>query len=581
MKKDIFNEAMNSVDSDLIAEHMAQKAVGEPKRNSAYIRVAVAAAIAALVAVSAVAAVLSRNEPGQPGAESRTDIPSDAVADNSANTESRAEIPSGAVADNSANGEPSEYAPEGSRAVDGDDGPLDGPQGNDVSVPDIPAPFAPLYFDHDAICLLGARGSEAEYIVGINVSATEYWNGAAVTPQLKYALETYPDDKILITVVPAIDAAEFPDGLVAKTDYVYEGRTLNEWHKIRQQANDKYYNLLLPLFYFCDLLDDPELTLEELREKFDYFDGSDLTADYAKQYLKENPAHELDLDTERVRNDCAAAEQRLKDIDETIKKANSAYREEYGIITAVPQEIYDDWLSFCNKAGIETVVEKYGAYAVFTSDDFKALIDMMIAQTDGKSSLSSLSSYRFSIAYRAEPVRSAPRTTQLVIESKAQGVAAEFVLDDMRPEGYEVKEGVPDRNGYLGSALAWKLYLSDDENEKFNVLLLAFNEAAENLSEYCEEICGEEITEEPLLVNGNSYDNAKVRFARLTKEEILLFAELRVSCAYVGSGIYGNNFDLSTEEGILNFCEKSGDMFVFSTETTGTIEAHPDLIVTE
>ena len=200
---------------------------------------------------------------------------------------------------------------------------------------------------------------------------------------------------------------------------------------------------------------------------------------------------------------------------------------------------------------------------------------MMIAQTDGESSLSS---YRFSIAYRAEPARTAPRTTQLVIESKAQGVAAEFVLDDMRPEGYEVKEGVPDRNGYLGSALAWKLYLSDDENEKFNVLLLAFNEAAENLSEYCEEICGEEITEEPLLVNGNSYDNAKVRFARLTKEEILLFAELKVSCDYVGSGIYGNNLDLSTEEGILNFCEKSGDMFVFSAET---IEADPDLIVTE
>ena len=282
MKKDIFNEAMNSVDSDLIAEHMAQKAVGEPKRNPAYIRVAVAAAIAALVAVSAVAAVLSRNEPGQLGSESRAEIPSDAVADNPAD------------------GEPSEYAPEGSRAVDGDDGPEDGPQGNDVSVPDIPAPFAPLYFDHDAICLLGARGSEAEYIVGINVSATEYWNGAAVTPGLKYALETYPDDKILITVVPAIDAAEFPGGLVAKTDYVYEGRTLNEWHKIRQQANDEYYNLLLPLFYFCDLLDVPELTLEELRAKFDYFDGSDLTADYAKQYLKENPAHELDLDTERV-----------------------------------------------------------------------------------------------------------------------------------------------------------------------------------------------------------------------------------------------------------------------------------------
>lgn len=161
----------------------------------------------------------------------------------------------------------------------------------------------------------------------------------------------------------------------------------------------------------------------------------------------------------------------------------------------------------------------------------------------------------------------------LTILDLSQGNPGEFAGDMHRPEGFHEN---------IGSALALKMSITDDESYKFSVLIRISEGSTleQTLSRANESLNTAIEPADAVTVNiSGDFDTADRYFFRLTAEQIVALAESGTWCLYVGSG-QGDHKDVNwdTRDGINTYCELEGDMYVLAGDG---IEAHPDIGVDE
>lgn len=148
----------------------------------------------------------------------------------------------------------------------------------------------------------------------------------------------------------------------------------------------------------------------------------------------------------------------------------------------------------------------------------------------------------------------------------------EFAGDMHRPEGFHKN---------IGSALALKMSVTDDEGYLYSVLIRipegsTLEEALRLANEHLQSpISAVDVLS--LRVSGGLEEAGF--FCRLTSAQIVALAESGTWCLYVGSG-QGDPRDMNwdTKDGINTYCELNGDMYVLAG---GGIEAHPDIGIDE
>lgn len=147
----------------------------------------------------------------------------------------------------------------------------------------------------------------------------------------------------------------------------------------------------------------------------------------------------------------------------------------------------------------------------------------------------------------------------------------EFVIDLYRPEGY---------SEWIGSALALKMELSEDENERFRVIVSHWNRSLEEVIAEVNPSLSDPIDFtafrtvnfvdiiDPDLIPSDyetSLHHSPAYYGTLTAAQILALAnsQYRIRCMYVGSG-EGDRRDAGwdTPEGINIYCELLGDEMV-------------------
>lgn len=132
----------------------------------------------------------------------------------------------------------------------------------------------------------------------------------------------------------------------------------------------------------------------------------------------------------------------------------------------------------------------------------------------------------------------------------------EFVGDIYRPDGYDM---------CIGSALALKINISEDKEERFSVVFYSFE--GMNIDKVIKSF---NINVDDIYVLEDKNDKWESYLSYLTAEQIFGMAADGIRCVYVGLGkeIWGN-IDRNWEDKkyIDNFCEKNGDMMIFSDES--------------
>lgn len=145
----------------------------------------------------------------------------------------------------------------------------------------------------------------------------------------------------------------------------------------------------------------------------------------------------------------------------------------------------------------------------------------------------------------------------------------EFVGDMYRPEGY---------SSYIGSALALKMSITEDENYKYSVIIKTYPNNLRNIDALSTETGI--VFDEYCIVNDKYYEELGYKYiyyAFLTREQIFKLVEKNVECLYVGNGNNGKekpNVDWESHEWIDWFCENTGDMYVIENSN---IIYNPDI----
>lgn len=134
----------------------------------------------------------------------------------------------------------------------------------------------------------------------------------------------------------------------------------------------------------------------------------------------------------------------------------------------------------------------------------------------------------------------------------------EFAADMYRPDGY---------NDNIGSALALKLSLADNTDSRYNVIIIvhgSVNNYIDAANKQTKEIIsGSDLIE--VTINGEL--NSNYYYAALNADQIRSLAENGARVKYVGSGEGDvKRINWNTPEGINEFCELMGDMYVFRRE---------------
>ena len=134
----------------------------------------------------------------------------------------------------------------------------------------------------------------------------------------------------------------------------------------------------------------------------------------------------------------------------------------------------------------------------------------------------------------------------------------EFAADMYRPDGY---------NDNIGSALALKLSLADNTDSRYDVIIIVHGSVNNYLDaankQTKEIISGSDLIEVTIngVVNSNYY------YAALNADQINSLAVNGARVKYVGSGEGDvKRINWNTPEGINEFCELMGDMYVFRGE---------------
>lgn len=146
----------------------------------------------------------------------------------------------------------------------------------------------------------------------------------------------------------------------------------------------------------------------------------------------------------------------------------------------------------------------------------------------------------------------------------------EFAGDMHRPEGYHEN---------IGSALALKMSLNEDEDYQFNTIVYSYGNTIEAVVEMANSTSGQklDISEWTEVRTAGSESTIEKYYNSFTSEEIHALANAGARCMYVGSG-KGDVTSMSwnTSEGIDTYCELNGDMYIGSGEE---IQENPDVIM--
>lgn len=156
--------------------------------------------------------------------------------------------------------------------------------------------------------------------------------------------------------------------------------------------------------------------------------------------------------------------------------------------------------------------------------------------------------------------------------SLAKDGAGEFAADMYRPEGFNV---------HIGSALALKMRITEDADQKFPVLVsisgkISHEEAVKKTNSVLDDPIN--IDEALPVYFADDLGSAENKFYYLlTANQITALADNGAMCFYIGSGegVY-DDINWDTNEGISTFCELYGDMYVAGE---GNITYSPDIYV--
>lgn len=161
--------------------------------------------------------------------------------------------------------------------------------------------------------------------------------------------------------------------------------------------------------------------------------------------------------------------------------------------------------------------------------------------------------------------------------------AGEFVIDMYRPEGY---------SEWVGSALALKMEFSEDETERFRVIVRPWNRSLEEViaevnssladsidftafwTVHMVEVIDSDLVDPDQVI---PHHNAPEYYGMLTAAQILALTtdQYRIRCLYVGSGEGSEeNANWDTPEGMDVYCELLGDQMIVVGDH---IECYPDI----
>jgi hypothetical protein len=151
----------------------------------------------------------------------------------------------------------------------------------------------------------------------------------------------------------------------------------------------------------------------------------------------------------------------------------------------------------------------------------------------------------------------------------------EFAADMYRPEGF---------NDHIGSTLAIKMSLVEDANYEFPVLVgipdtTSLEQVLDDANQRITMTI--QLSEASFIRNSDRISTRdKYYYYLLTAEQIIALADSGAGCYYVGSGEGDyKNINWDTVEGINEYCELLGDMYIASGNNT--IEYYPDLYIDE
>ncbi len=158
-----------------------------------------------------------------------------------------------------------------------------------------------------------------------------------------------------------------------------------------------------------------------------------------------------------------------------------------------------------------------------------------------------------------EPDNQEPVPNVLTVYTNS--ITGEFAGDMYRPEGYDEK---------IGSALALMMWLNEDEEIKFNVLVHTYDTI--DLKSFLLQI---DDSLEVITVEIEGRFAGQAYYICLTDAQIKELTQSGLNCYYIGSGL-GDIRDMNweTEEGIRAYCEIWGDMYTFNNRD---ISCNPDI----